>query len=144
MLPKKSMQQVSFRSVDEFLEYLPLEDRTIVDALRALVLDTVPGIQEKLSYNVPFYRRHRSLCFIWPASILWGNKKSYSGVRFGFSSGYLLRDEMNYLDKGERKHVYMKDFKSLSETDFVMLRMLLLEACEVDDLFRHKARLGRT
>ena len=138
MKPKKSMQEVSFRTVEEFLEYLPLQERRITEALRALVLDTVPGVQEKLSYNVPFYRRHRNLCFIWPASVLWGTKKSYSGVRFGFSAGYLLRDEMNYLDKGDRKQVYMKDFQSLSETDFVMLRMLLLDACEVDDLFMLK------
>ncbi|HNT19054.1 MAG TPA: DUF1801 domain-containing protein, partial [Saprospiraceae bacterium] len=63
---KNKMQNVSFRSVGEFLEYLPAEERVIVDVLRKLILDTLPGIEERLSFNVPFYRMKKDICFIWP------------------------------------------------------------------------------
>ena len=125
-------QQVHFRDVDDFLAWLPDEERKIVEVLRRLVFDCVPGITEKLSYNVPFYRKHRTICFIWPASVLWGQKKTYEGVRFGFSNGYLLQDEFGYLEKGDRKQVYWKDIREITQADMDMLRTFVFEAALVD------------
>jgi len=125
---KNKMQNVSFRSVGEFLEYLPAEERVIVDVLRKLILDTLPGIEERLSFNVPFYRMKKDICFIWPASILWGKKKTYEGVRLGFSYGHLLQDEMGYLDKGNRKQVSWRDFVHTQEIDQDLIRTYLYEA----------------
>jgi len=125
-------QQVRFRDVDDFLAWLPDEERKIVEVLRRLVFDCVPGITEKLSYNVPFYRKHRTICFIWPASVLWGQKKTYEGVRFGFSNGYLLQDEFGYLEKGDRKQVYWKDIREITQADMDMLRTFVFEATLLD------------
>ena len=94
---KQKMQDVSFRNIDEFLEYLPEAELKTVNLLRKIIFDCVPNIKEKLSYNVPFYKKNKGMFFIWPASILWGKKKSYSGIRFGFQQGYLLRDDLNIL-----------------------------------------------
>ena len=134
--PKRKMQNVDFGSVDEFLDFLPDDELQITLHLRNLIFETVPDIHEKLSFNVPFYSRNKGLFFIWPASILWGSKKSYSGVRLGFQQGYLLQDDLNYLEKGSRKQVFMKDFHHLSEIDDQVLTVYFYEALQIDREFK--------
>src|SRR4051812_4205506 len=104
---KKKMQNVDFGSVDEFLAYIPEQELKIVTRLRKLIFDCIPGCEEHLAYNVPFYRLHSNICFIWPGSITWGTTQR-EGVRLGFANGHLLQDETSYLDKGKRKYVYWK------------------------------------
>ena len=130
------MQNVDFGSVDEFLDFLPDDELQITLHLRNLIFETVPDIHEKLSFNVPFYSRNKGLFFIWPASILWGSKKSYSGVRLGFQQGYLLQDDLNYLEKGSRKQVFMKDFHHLSEINDQLLTVYFYEALQIDREFK--------
>lgn len=127
------MQSVSFRNISEFLEFLPEDELAITERLRKIVFSCIPDISEKLSYNVPFYKYHKTICFIWPASVLWGRKKTYSGVRLGFSNGYLLSDENGYLQKGNRKFVYWKDFRSTREIDTELVRAFLFEALVIDE-----------
>jgi hypothetical protein len=133
-MPK--MQTVSFNTVDEFLEFLPEDELKVVEHLRKIVFDCIPDATETLSYNVPYYKRYKNICFIWPSSISWGNKKTYDGVRFGFTNGYLLTDDLNYLDKGDRKQVYWKDFKSVREINLELLKSYLYEASMIDDKAR--------
>ncbi|MBI2282873.1 MAG: DUF1801 domain-containing protein [Bacteroidetes bacterium] len=127
------MQEVSFRDIDEFLDYLPADERMITESLRQIILGCDSRITEKLSYNVPYYKLHRRFCFIWPASILWGKKKSYEGVRLGFTSGHLLSDASGYLDRGNRKFVSYKDFRSVTEIEADTLRAYLYEALAIDE-----------
>lgn len=127
------MQNVSFFSLEEFLEYLPQDERSITDKLRNLVLDTLPEIDERLSFNVPYYRLRKDICFIWPASILWGKLKSYEGVRFGFTYGHLLQDESHYFTLGNRKQVTYRDFTSSREIDPELIKSFLFEAAILDE-----------
>ena len=129
------MQNVKFSSVDEFLDFLPVDELKVVEFLRRIVFNCIPDITEKLAYNVPYYKRNKNICFIWPASVLWGKKKTYEGVRFGFTSGYLLQDEMNYLDKGDRKQVYWKDFTEIKEIDVDLLKTYIFDAYIIDQSF---------
>lgn len=131
--PKQKMQDVSFRNIEDFLEYLPDDELKMVEVLRKIIFNCLPDISEKLSYNVPFYKRHRNLLFIWPASVLWGKKKTYKGVRLGFTNGNLLGDENGYLDKGDRKQVYFKDFKSIKEIDVDLLKSYIYDAAIIDE-----------
>lgn len=128
------MQNVSFQNVDEFLDFLSEEELKIVTVLRTLVLDCLPNCKEKLSFNVPFYFLNKSVCFIWPASVTWGKKETYKGVRIGFAKGYLLSDEMGYLEKGNRKQVYWRDIERLEESDIELLKSYLFEAAIIDEL----------
>ena len=121
--------------MEEFLEFLPADQLKMVQLLRKLVLDCLPNCAEKLSYNVPYYKGHRNICFIWPSSVLWGKTISFTGVRFGFNQGFLMRDEINYLDKGTRKQVFWKDFASIKEIDVDILKAYLFEADEIDKQF---------
>ncbi len=132
---KKRMQCVDFRSMGELLAYLPEVQLEIVEKLRELVLGTLPEVKEYLSFNVPFYKRHKGICFIWPGAVAWGSK-TWEGVEFGFSYGNLLTDEAAYLDRGKRKQVFSKRFFSPEEIDEDLLCAYLLEAAELDELMR--------
>lgn len=126
------MQNVKFKSIDEFLEYIPAEELKVVEFLRNIIFNCMPDITEKLSYNVLFYKLHTNICFIWPASVFWGKTQTYTGVRLGFTNGNLLQDDSNYLNKGNRKQVYWRDFQAISEIDAALLKSYLFEAIIID------------
>jgi hypothetical protein len=129
----EKMQSVSFQSVDEMLNWLPEDQLGIVERLRDLVLECIPDVEERLSFNVPFYRRHKAICFIWPGAVPWGSK-TWKGVEFGFNYGSLLADEANYLERGKRKQVFSRRFYTLEEINEDLLRAYILEAAEIDEL----------
>ena len=139
LLPKRKMQEVSFKSVEECLAYLPVHELALVTKLREVIFQAIPDCHEKLAYNVPYYKRHANICFLWPASVLWGSKPQYEGVRLGFTKGFVLKDEAGYLDKGNRKEVAYKDFIHPDEIDELVLIPFLLQAADVDeDLYQSK------
>ncbi len=127
------MQNVKFNSIDEFLDFLPEDELKITLRLMKIVENSIINHKRKLSYNVPFYSKNKNICFIWPASVLWGKNKTYKGVRFGFTKGYLMQYELNYLDRGDRKQVYWRDFKSIDEIDEDILKTYIFEALEIDE-----------
>ncbi len=126
---------IKFYSMVEFWEYLPSEERLIVDHLRQIVLTTLPcSCKEKLTYNVPYYYGKKRICMIWPASVPWGGIKS--GVLFGFCYGNKLKDVDAYLTHGTNKQVFYKIFNSITEIDQTALIDLLNEAVELDNKLR--------
>lgn len=135
---KINMQNVKFQSVAEFLAFLPPEELEVVEFLRQLIYDCIPDVSEKLSYNVPYFKRHKTICFLWPGSVLWGKKQTYTGVRFGFTQGYLLSDELGYLKLEGRKQVAWRDFQSIQEIDVELLQMYLYEAAVIDEGWQRK------
>ena len=80
---------------------------------------------------MPFYKVRKDICIHWPASVLWGRKKTYEGVRLGFSYGNLLQDR-GFLERGGRKQVCWRDLTRITATDERMIRALLREAISVD------------
>ena len=130
------IQHTSFRTVGEFLDVIPEEERKIVTALQYIIFECIPECEEKLSYNVPFYYRYSRICYIWPASVPWGGVKS--GVSIGFCRGYLLSDEIGYLDKGNRNHVCTKTFHSAEEIEPELLKSYLFEATEIDEMAQNE------
>jgi len=126
----KPFQNIGFRNITDFLDYLPEQELAIVERLRDLVLECIPDCKEKLAYNVPFYYRHARICFIWPGSVPWGKIKK--GMEIGFCKGHLLTDS-SYLHAGSRKEVYIKTFQHVKEIDTRALRQLLYEAVLIDE-----------
>lgn len=122
-------QPIDFQDLDDLFEFLPEEELRMVKVLRNFIYQCIPEISEKLSYNVPFFKLKRNICFIWPGSVPWGG--TFEGVQFGFTSGHLLSDD-GYLEAGKRKYVRTKTFKNPSEINFDKLQALLLEAVEID------------
>lgn len=125
------MQDVKFRDMDELLEFLPEDQRIMLELLRELVQECIPRVREKLRYNAPFYTLNKTICYIWPGAVPWG-KATFSGVQFGFTKGYLLRDDHQLLESGKRKYVRTVKFNRPEEIDIDMMRMFLFEAAELD------------
>lgn len=123
-------QPIDFQDLDDLFAFLPEKELDIVQALRQLIYDCIPEVKEKLSYNVPFFRVRRTVCFVWPGSVPWGG--TFEGVQFGFTKGHLMLNEDDYLDAGKRKYVRTRTFKSIKEIDFQKLRSLLYEAALID------------
>lgn len=121
-----------FATVQECLNYLPPDERALTEHLRELLLAEAPELQERLSFNVPFYKVRKDICFLWPASVLWGKRKTYAGVRLGFAYGVLLPSAAGYLEGGNRKQVHWRDLTSITTADERMIRTLLCEAIHVD------------
>lgn len=115
----------------EFLDYLPANELMVVEELRTLIFDCIPDVQEKLSYNVPFYRLKRNICFIWPSTIPWGNVAK-GGVALGFTRGDQLNNDMGWLDTGKHKFVRSRTFFNADEIDTEKVRFYLYEALDVD------------
>ncbi|MCB9082292.1 MAG: DUF1801 domain-containing protein [Lewinellaceae bacterium] len=135
-------QNVHFRTVDDLLDYLPDEERAMVDILRELLLESIPDVVEKLAYNVPFYYRHSRVCYLWPASVPWGNVK-LQGVQLGFCQGYLLADELDYLEKGTRKQVFTKTFFTPNEIDLDLARSYIYDAVLLDEELQQTRKARR-
>lgn len=121
-----------FATVGDCLDFLPPDERALTEHLRELLLAEAPELKERLSFNVPFYKVRKDICFLWPASVLWGNRKTYAGVRLGFAYGVLLPSAAGYLEGGGRKQVYWRDLTAITPADERMIRTLLREAVRVD------------
>ncbi|HZI52563.1 MAG TPA: DUF1801 domain-containing protein [Chitinophagaceae bacterium] len=126
---------IKFRSLVEFWEYLPEEERIITDVLRQIILENMPSYcKEKLTYNVPFFYGKRRICLIWPSSVPRSGVKS--GVLMGFCQGNKLKDESQYLTHGSNKQVYYRIYHAPGEIDSEAIISLLREAVELDNKFR--------
>ena len=123
--------------MEEFLDFLPEEERRIVEQLREIIFSCLPDAKEKLAYNVPFYYGYNRICYIWPGSVPWGRSQK-KGVDLGFCKGHLLADS-SYLSRGGRKEVYIKTFQNTRQISTGILSRLLYEAAGIDgDTARNK------
>lgn len=130
---------IKFQSFVEFWDYLPEDERLIVDVLRQIIKENLPANhKEKLAYNVPYYYGNKRICLIWPGSVPWGGFRS--GVFLGFCQGNKLTDPDNYLDHGTNKQVYFKIFHSVDEIDENAIINLIKEAVELDKLSNGKGK----
>ena len=126
------MQDFKFHSYVEFYDYLTEDHKVMVSLLKDIIQDTIPDVKEKLSWNVPFFYKKKTICFIWPGSIPWG-KKTKNGVELGFSKGFLMRPN-DYLEQGNRKQIHLKRFYTAEEieNDIEIIIELLEEANQLD------------
>ena len=122
---------MKIRTLVELYEILPYDQRVIVDILRQVVIDTLPGVKEKISYNVPFFYGKKGICIIWPAAIPRGGIKT--GVLLGFWHGNKMNDRDNYLTHGTNKQVFYKIYKDPDEINFKAIAKLLKEAVRADN-----------
>ncbi len=126
------------RTVDDIVDALPKNEQVIVKRLRSLVLECLPKAKEKNTYGAPFYTHHRMICFIWPPSINWGDKKytlKERGVTLGFCQGNLMANEDRTLLAENRKQMYCVYYRSLKEIDDQQIRSWLFEAELIDESF---------
>ena len=126
--------EIKIQSFVELWEHISENERILVDVLRQIVSDTLPESSEKITCNVPYFFGKKRICMIWPASIPRGGVRQ--GVLFGFSQGFRLKDENNYLDHGSNKRIFYKIYKSVEDIDEEAIVGLLKEAWETDQSFK--------
>ena len=129
---------------------LPKDEQVIVKCLRSLIVECLPAATEKEYYGegVPFYSHHRQICFIWPASVFWGPKRTLEtqkskGVSLGFCQGHLMSNDEGLLKGEGRKQVYVRYFHSLKDINEEQVRAWLFEAGMIDDTFADKKKMRR-
>jgi len=118
------------KTFEDFYYDLPEHEKQIVDLLREIVLEAAPDIQEKISYNVPYYFMNSRVCYIWPASVRPGPK---AGVVFGLCRGQLLSNEQGLLELEGRKEIGTITFHSPAEVGRDAVREILYEAILLDE-----------
>jgi len=142
-----------YGDVDEMIASLPRDERVLVNRLRALIMECMPTAQEKAYYGlgIPFYSRHKLICFIWPPSVVWGpegknkdKKRNAKGVTLGFQYGNLMSNEDGSLLAEGRKQVYVIYIKSLKELNEKQVKALLFEAAMIDDEFAKRNSAHRS
>ncbi len=126
------MHSPKFLSVQDCVEWLPENERLTTLVLRELILETLPGVTEKLSYNVPYYFGRKSICFLWPGAVQWGKKRMYDGVRMGITHASALTLDSQYFKLDHRKHVGFHDFVSVESIDPDEIQRWLLAAHQHD------------
>lgn len=128
-----SKKLARFRSMMEFWDILPENERLITDVLRQIILEHLPAsCKEKLAYNVPFYYGKKRICLIWPAAVPGGGVRS--GVLLGFCRGNQLNDPDNYLTHGTNKKIFYKIYHAIEEIDEKAIAGLLKEAIALDGI----------
>ena len=77
------------KAIDIYIDALPEEKAIIAQQLRKLLHSIVPGIEEKLSYKIPFYHYHGMFCFLNPVK---------DGIDIGFCRGIDLMEAFPQLE----------------------------------------------
>lgn len=127
------------KTVDEMILSLPRNELTIVKRIRDLVFECLPLATEKPYYGlgVPYYSRHRQICYIFPSSALYRaeEKKHEKTVALGFCQGNLMSNEDHLLIAEGRKQGRVMYFNSIRDVQDSQIRALLFEASLIDDSF---------
>ena len=125
------MQPKKLTSIEELLETLPQTELDILEILREIILSCDDTFIARLSYNIPFYKKKRGVCFIWPGSIQWG-KSTFEGVKIGLNYGAEFLQEDGFWQFNNRKCVVDKIYKSASEIDHELLKSYIYDALIYD------------
>jgi hypothetical protein len=137
-------------TVEEMITNLPKDERVIVTRLRSLIMECLPLAIEKPYYGlgVPYYSHHRQICYIFPASALYGcsqvpdKSPSNKKIALGFCQGNRMSNEHSVLYSEGRKQVRVMYFNSLGDLNEAQVRALLFEAGMIDDSFRHVKKIS--
>jgi Domain of unknown function (DU1801) len=132
---------------NEFCRGLPREERIISQRLRELILEAEPKLVEKYNYWVPYFVRHKMVCFIWPVSApnaptAKNQKQDGTIVSLGFCYGNKLSNAQGLLLAEGRKQVYIIRFKSIKDLDKIenQVREIIMEAVMLDETSKKKTR----
>jgi uncharacterized protein len=106
-------------SVERYIYEASPEHQKILWAVRKLILEMSPKVEEKFSFNVPFYHYYGALCYL---SIT----KKY--VYMGFIKGSQLHDESGLLTQGHRKIVAIITFENNNPIPYETIRTLLIQS----------------
>jgi uncharacterized protein len=106
---------IASRQVDDFIEALPERERTIAEAVRELLFEYVPQIEEKFSFKLPFYHYYGMFCYL---------HFDKGGLHLCFCRGKDLVDAFPQLEQKNRAaiaSVTLKEKKDIQRLELVTL-----------------------
>jgi len=83
-------------SVERYIESRPNSEQAVFFCTRRLILESAPGMMEKISYKIPFYYYLGPFCYLNPYK---------GGLDLGFFYGLDLSNEQGILESRDRKQV---------------------------------------
>ena len=106
-----------------YISELPENQKMIADFLRHEIMSIANGVEERMAYRIPFYYYHGPLCYLNPKA---------NGIDLGFTKAQLFTTTREYLDFEKRKKMGSLFIPNLESLDLEVLRMVLVEAVEVN------------
>ncbi|XWN35539.1 MAG: DUF1801 domain-containing protein [Roseivirga sp.] len=116
-----------------FIDQQPVALQNILKALRNLIRQIGPQVEESIKYNLPFYSYQGRLCYLNPRQ---------GAVDLGFCQGARLQNAPSLL-VGEGKEVRHVRIKALEDIDFVAIETLLHEAMLLNEAESKRKRTQR-
>ncbi len=105
--------------VDEYIFNLSAEQQGIANKVRQLLLTLVPGIEEKLSFKIPFYHYYGMFCYI---------NAIPNGIDVGFCRGKDFAIEFEHLETKGRAIVATVALYSVKDIQQKELREIIVAA----------------
>jgi uncharacterized protein len=107
------------KTVDDYIDGLPPDGAVVVESLRKLIHQLVPGVQEKLSFKIPFYQFFGMFCYI---------NRTKEGIDLGFCRGKDLVEEFPQLLLKERAIVATVCIKTKKDIVRLQVREIVVAA----------------
>lgn len=105
--------------VDAYIDNLTETQQVIAEQLRRLLFSLVPGIEEKLSFKIPFYHYYGMFCYI---------NAIPGGIDLGFCRGKDLTGEFSSLESRGRAMVASVTLFSLADIKQKEVREIIVAA----------------
>jgi hypothetical protein len=122
-------------AVSLFISEQPESHRRMLLRLRQMLLAAGPHhLEERLSYNIPFYYYYGRLCYLNPHR---------SGVDLGFCRGSKLSNEQGLLGEKGRVAVRSITYRTEAEIDEPALREMVQEALLLNELQYNSGKKNR-
>jgi hypothetical protein len=118
-------------SVERYIDSLSSSEQAVFFCARGLILNSAPGITEKLSYKIPFFYYMGPFCYLNPYK---------GGTDLGFFYGVDLSNEQGILESRDRKQVQSIPIYTLDDyyDKETAIREILQEALLVSQFRRSK------
>lgn len=105
----------------EYILQQPENYRPIFNKLRQIILQSAPGIEEKIRFGIPFFDYFGWMCYLSPL-------KNNNGVYIAFLRGFELSNEQGILEAGKRTMVKSITYNSAKAIQEKPLREIIQEA----------------
>lgn len=116
--------------VEDYILRLPEEKREMYIVLRDFIIETVPGVTNKISYGIPFFYLKKPFCYL--------HQNKNGGIDLSFMAGHRMSNPYGKLEKRDRKLVRTLYYQSINDIDLNILKDTLLEAAEFDNDWRQR------
>ncbi len=107
------------KKVDEYIEALPDERRELAEILREMIIENVPGIEERFSFKIPFYHYFGMFMYL---------NNTPKGVDVAFCRGKDLLEAFPQLELKSRAAIATITVTSKKDISSFGIRELIINA----------------